>query len=169
MPCVRLRPIALAIALTCFLLFIIGPLVVAVALLVLARWDVSIPVALGAGAFVALSGYSMSSSIQWVELDGWVIRGRRLFTRKIFELRVADIVDAHALNTNCLGPTENAILDFMLQTSNRGFVLLFRDGSRLPLIRADMSGLDQFLGMLAAQMKAIRNREGENVPSESDG
>ena len=56
----------------------------------------------------SLIGWTMSSSIQWVELDGWVIRGRRLFTRKIFELQVADITDAHALNTNALGPMENA-------------------------------------------------------------
>ena len=62
------------------------------------------------------------------------------------------------LNTNALGPMENAILDFMLQTKNRGFMLHFRDGSKLPLIRADMSGLDGFLGELAAKMKVLRTQ-----------
>jgi hypothetical protein len=157
--CVRLRPIALGVALTCFLLFIGGPLIGAAVVLVLAPWDVSIPVTLGAVAFVALIGYSMSSSIHWVELDGGSIRGRRLFTRKRIELQVSDIVDAHALYKSSPGPIAGAILDFMLEPSNRGFVLHFRDGSKLLLIKADMSGLDHFMGQLAAQFTVTRNRE----------
>ena len=35
--------------------------------------------------------------------------------------------------------------------------LIFKDGTRIPLIRADMSGLDAFLGHLAEQMKHARS------------
>src|SRR5436305_13170943 len=98
-PCVKLRPIALAIAVTCFLTFIVAPLAVAVGFLILAPRDVSIPVTLGVDGLVALLGHGMSSSIHWVELDGGIIRGRRVFTRKLTELRVCDIVEAHGTRT----------------------------------------------------------------------
>jgi hypothetical protein len=152
LPCVRLRPVILAVAVACILTFFVTPLVGAAAVLVLAPPAVGIPVALGAGIFAAILGYAMSSSYQWVELDAGILRGRRLLTRKIVELKVTDIVDAQPIHTNFLGPTENAILDALLKTSNRGYQLHFRDGTRLALIRADMSGLDEFLGALAEQL-----------------
>jgi len=154
--CVKLRPVALVIAVTCFLAFIVAPLVVAVGFLILTPWDVSIPVTLGVVAFVVLIGYGMSSSIHWVELDGSIIRGRRLFTRKLIELRVYDIVEAHGSRTLPMGPLEDATLDFMLQTRDPGFVLIFRDGRKIPLVKADMTGLAAFFGQLAAQMKCER-------------
>jgi hypothetical protein len=154
--CVKLRPITLAVAVTCFLTFIVAPLAVAVGFLILAPWDVSIPVTLGVVVLVALLGYGMSSSIHWVELDGSIIRGRRLFTRKLIELRVCDIVEAHGIRTQPMGPLENAVLDFMLQTRDPGFVLIFRDGTKIPLVKADMTGLAAFFGQLAAQIKCER-------------
>jgi hypothetical protein len=153
---VKLRPIILAIATACILAFLVAPLVVAVAVLIVARPGVSVPVALGAVAFVTIVGYAMSSSLQWVELDGDVIRGRRLLTRKIVVYRVGDIVDAKPIHTDYLGKLENAVLDFLLDTSNRGYQLFFRDGSRIPLIRADMSGVDAFLAALAAALERDR-------------
>src|SRR2546423_6529356 len=92
LPCVRLRPVFVVMALGCFTLFLAVPLAVAVAVLVLAPLNVSVWVALGAVAFVLGSGWAMSSSYQWIELDNGVIRGRRLLTRRIFEKQVGDIV-----------------------------------------------------------------------------
>ena len=161
LPCARLRLIILVIALTCFLLFLIAPLVAAVAVLILKPLVIGIPVALVAVVFVASAGYLMSSSNQWVELDGGIIRCRRLLTRKIVELQVSDIVNAQPIHTNYLSSNKNFILDNLLGTSNRGYQLFFRDGTRLPLIRADTSGLDEFLGALAEQMP--HNRQDSKV------
>jgi hypothetical protein len=161
LPCVKLRPVILTVAVAIILLLLVGPLVLAVMLIITARPLVSIPSAVGLVGFVALMGYLMSSSLQWVELDGDVLRGRRLLTRKIVEFRISDIVDAKPIRTDMLGPTQNAILDFLLDTSNRGYQLFFRDGSRLPLIRADLSGLDPFLAALGEQL--ARNRQ-ESAP-----
>ena len=152
-PCVRLRPICLAIAAVCILIFLVGPLAIAITVLIYARAEVSITVALGAMVFVAAIGYAMSSSLQWVELGDGIIRGRRLLTRKIVTQRVSDIVTVQRLNSNALGPLENALMNFLLDTTNRGYQLHFRDGSRIPLIRADMSGLDPFLEALAEQLR----------------
>jgi UDP-2,3-diacylglucosamine pyrophosphatase LpxH len=69
---------------------------------------------------------------------------------------VGDIVDAHRINTHYLGDAQNAILDFLLKTSDRGLQLVFRDGSRLGLIRADMSGIDEFLQALTERMTLER-------------
>jgi hypothetical protein len=154
--CVKLRPITLTIAVTGFLTFVVAPLAVAVGFLILAPWDVSIPVTLGLVVLVALLGHSMLSSIHWVELDGSIIRGRRLFTRRLIELRVCDIVEAHGSRTQPVGPLEDAVLDFMLQTRDPGFVLVFRDGTKIPFVKADMTGLAAFFGQLAAQIKCER-------------
>lgn len=161
LPCARLRPIILAVAAACILTFLVGPIVAAVVAVVFAPVGIAVPAALGAVAFAAVMGYLMSSSYQWVEVDGGTIRGRRLLTRKVVEMRVADITEAKPIHTNYLGALENALLDFLLDTSNRGFQLFFRDGSRLPLIRADMSGVDEFLGAVAEQLRAIREAAGE--------
>jgi hypothetical protein len=155
-PRVKLRPICLAIAVGCILSFLVVPLIGAAAVLILAPPAVGIPIALGAVAFAALLGYLMSSSYHWVELDGDTIRGCRLLTRKIVEMRVGDIVDAHRINTQYLGNAQNAILDFLLKTSDRGLQLSFRDGRRLALIRADMSGIDEFLQALTERMAIHR-------------
>ncbi len=162
LPCARLRLITLVVALTCFILLLVAPLVVAVAVLILKPLVIAIPVALIAVVFVAAAAYLMSSSNQWVELDGGIIRCRRLLTRKVVELKVSDIVNAQPIHTNYLSSNQNAFLDDLLETSNRGYQLFFRDGTRLPLIRLDMSGLDEFLGALAEQMP--HNRQ-ESSPS----
>lgn len=155
-PRVCLRPICLAIAMGCILTFLVMPLIGAMAALILAPAAVGISIALGAIAFVALLGYLMSSSYHWVELGGDTIRGCRLLTRKIVELKVGDIVDAHRINTQYLGDAQNALLDFLLKTSDRGLQLMFRDGTRLALIRADMSGIDEFLHALTERMALQR-------------
>jgi len=157
-PLVRLRPVIVGVAVACILLLLVGPLAAAAVVLALAPLGVGVPVTLGAVVFVAVVGYAMSSSVQWVELDGDVIRERRLLTRRIVEHRVGDIVDAKPIHTNYLGPLQNAILDALLDTTNRGFQLFFRDGTRLALIRADMSGIDPFLGALAERLG--RERQG---------
>src|SRR5207244_11777203 len=112
-----------------------------------------------------VSGRVMARSVHWVELDGDVIRERRLLTRRVVEHRVEEVVDARPIHTDFLGKTQNAVLDFLLDTSNRGYQLFFRDGSRLALIRVDMSGIDPFLGALAARLKVVR--EGAAFPARS--
>ena len=53
-----------------------------------------------------------------------------------------------------MGYAEGAVLDAMMGTSNRGYELRFRDGSKLGLVRGDMAGLDEFLKVLAAEIAA---------------
>jgi len=57
------------------------------------------------------------------------------------------------------------VLDFMLQTRDPGFVLIFRDGTRIPLVKADVTGLAAFFGQLAAQMKCERTASERSVLS----
>ena len=149
---IHLRPVFVVMAMGCFTLFLVVPLVVAVAVVVLAPANVSAYVAPGAVLFVVLMAWAMSSSFQWVELDGGVIRGRRLLTRRMFEKPVAEIVSVKPLNSNAMGAAENFVLDAMMVTSNRGYELRFRDGSKLGLVRGDMKGLDDFLKALAAEI-----------------
>lgn len=155
---VRLRPVFVVMAMGCMTLFLVLPLVVAAVVLVVARPGVSVWVALGSVAFVAVIGYSMSSSVQWVELDGGVIRWRGLLTRRVREQPVSELVVALPLHSNLMGPLENAVLDAMMKTSNRGFELRFRDGTRLGLVRGDMAGLDEFLGELAKELARLRGK-----------
>lgn len=156
-PSATLRPVIVAVAVSFMLLLLVAPLVAAALALATAPPGIGISIAVGAVLFVGVMGYVMSSSFQWVELGDGVIRGRRLLTRRVVEYRVADLVDAKPINTDTLGPMQNAILDALLDTRNRGYQLVFRDGRRLPLIRADMSGIDPFLGALAEQLRAIRD------------
>ena len=114
----------------------------------------SVYIAPGAVGFSALMAWAMSSSVQWVELDNGVLRARRLLTRKIVAHRVSDIVAVRPLNSNAMGPLENALADVMMGTSNRGYELRFRDGSKLGLVRGDMTGLDEFLKVPAAEIAA---------------
>lgn len=156
LPCARLRFLVLVLAATCLLVLLVAPLVVAVAVLIREPLVIGVPVAGVAVVFVASAGYLASSSNQWVELDGGIIRCRRLLTRKIVEHKVSDIVDAQPIHTNYLSAKENAFLDDLFETSNRGYQLFFRDGTKLALIRLDMSGLNEFLAALAEQMPRDR-------------
>ena len=83
-----------------------------------------------------------------------MLRARRLLTRRIVTHRVRDIVAVKPLNSTYMGPLENALADRMMGTSNRGYELRFRDGSKLGLVRGDMRGLDAFLKVLAAEIAA---------------
>jgi hypothetical protein len=160
-PRVRLRPIVFGVAVTIILLLLAGPFVAAAYVFTIAPVGLGIAALVGAVVIAGVSGRVMARSVHWVELDGDVIRERRLLTRKIVEHRVEEIVDARPIHTDYLGTTQNAVLDFLLDTSNRGYQLFFRDGSRLALIRVDMSGLDPFLEALAEQLR--KTREGDSV------
>ncbi|MBN9523056.1 hypothetical protein J0H58_31840 [bacterium] len=160
LPRVRLRPAFVVMAMGCMTVFLAVPLVVAVVVLILAPPGVSVWVALAGVAFVAVIGYAMSSSVQWVELDGGVIRWRGLLTRRVREKPVGELVDALPLHSNLMGPLENAILDAMMKTSNRGYELRFRDGTKLGLVRGDMAGLDEFLDALAKELARTREEYG---------
>jgi hypothetical protein len=48
------------------------------------------------------------------------------------------------------------VLDALMRTSNRGYELRFRDGTRIGLVRGDMAGLDEFLVALADQLRKMR-------------
>jgi hypothetical protein len=128
---------------------------------IFAPLNVSAWVTLVAVWFVARIGYFMSSSVQWVELDGGMIRTRQLLTRKLVERPVADIGDARPLRSEAMGPLENALMDALLKTTNREYEIRFRDGTRLGLVRGEIAGLDQFLGALAAEL--ARRREGDRI------
>jgi hypothetical protein len=155
-PCVRLRTAVLGVAVVIILLLLVGPFVAAAYVFAVAPVGLGIAATVGAVVVAGVSGRVLARNVHWVELDGDVIRERRLLTRKIVEHRVADVVDARPIHTDYLGRTQNAVLDFLLDTSNRGYQLFFRDGSRLALIRADMCGLDPFLGALAEQLRKVR-------------
>jgi hypothetical protein len=57
-----------------------------------------------------------------------------------------------------MGPLENALADRMTGTSNRGYELRFRDGTKLGLVRGDVRGLDAFLDVPAAEIAARRGK-----------
>jgi hypothetical protein len=61
-------------AMGCMTLFLAVPLAVALGVLIFAPLNVSVWVVLGAVAFVQGIGYTMSSNVQWVELDNGVPR-----------------------------------------------------------------------------------------------
>ncbi|MFO0795840.1 MAG: hypothetical protein U0804_00025 [Gemmataceae bacterium] len=160
-PRVRLRPVFVVLAMGCVTLFLVVPLGVALVVLIFAPLSISVWVALGVVALVVVVSYAMSSSVHWVELDGDTIRWRGLLTRRIREKPVRELVDALPLNSKLMGPLENAILDAMMKTSNRGYELRFRDGTKLGLVRGDMAGLDEFLGALAEEMARQRIASGD--------
>jgi hypothetical protein len=142
---IRLRPSLVILAIVFILLFVGVPLAIGVTVLLLAPAEVGIPTALGSLAFVGLLFWGMSSSYQWIEIHDDVIRGRKLLSRRIVEHRIADVVRILPLHSKLMGDLENMVLDALLKTSNRGYALQFRDGSKMGLVRGDMIGLDDFL------------------------
>ncbi len=149
---VRLRTPFVVMAGCSFVLFLGVPLVVAVAVLLLAPFRVSVWVAPGCVAFVAGLGYAMSSSFQWVELRDGIIRGKKLLTRAVVERPVEEIVRILPLHSAAMGPLTNAVMDAAMGTSNRGYELRFRDGLKLGLVRGDMAGLDAFMDSLRDEL-----------------
>ncbi len=149
---IRLRLPFVIMAVVCFALFLGGPLAIAVAVLLLAPASVSVWVALGCVAFVAVLGYAMSSSYHWIETGGGVIRGKKLLTRRVIERPVGEIVRVVPLHSKLMGPLENAVLDAAMGTSNRGYELRFQDGLKMGLVRGDMAGLDEFMAALRDEL-----------------
>jgi hypothetical protein len=149
---IRLRLPFVIMAVVCFALFLGGPLAIAVAVLLLAPAHVSVWVAPGCVAIVAALGYAMSSSYQWVEIAGGVIRGKKLLTRSVVERPLREIVRISPLNSRAMGPLENAIMDAAMKTSNRGYELRFQDGLKMGLVRGDVAGLDAFMRTLREQL-----------------
>ncbi|HVK08807.1 MAG TPA: hypothetical protein VM597_08535 [Gemmataceae bacterium] len=153
---VRLRPAFVVLAVAFVTLFVVAPVAVAVLALALAPFEVAAWVAVAAVAFAGLLVYAMSSSNQWVELDGGVIRAKRLVTRRVLTRHVRDLVAIEALHSDLMGSLENLALDGLLKTSNRGYELRFRDGTKVGLVRGDMAGLDEFLVALADELRTNR-------------
>ena len=153
---IHLRPVFVVLAVTFFFLFLVCPILIAAVVLALAPNRVGIPVALFAVVFVLILGYAMSSSYQWVELDGSIIRAKRLLTRTVVDRPISELVDAAALNSKAMGHLENALMDAVLKTSNRGYELRFRDGTKIGLVRGEMAGFEEFLGALAEAIRKER-------------
>jgi hypothetical protein len=149
---IHMRPVFVVMAAGCVALFLLGPLAAAVLVVVCAPADVSMYLAPGLVGFMVIMAWAMSSSVQWIELNDGVLRARRLLTRRVLEQRVSDIVAVKPLRSTYMGPMENALADLMMGTSNRGYELRFRDGSKLGLVRGDLLGLDEFLQVLAEQI-----------------
>jgi hypothetical protein len=149
---IRLRLPFAVMAVVCFALFLGAPLAIAVTVVLLAPADVSVWLAPGCVAFVAVLGYAMSSSYQWVEIGGGVIRGKKLLTRSVVERPICEIVRISPLNSRAMGPLQNVVLDAAMKTSNRGYELRFQDGLKMGLVRGDMAGLDDFMRTLREQL-----------------
>ena len=153
---IHLRPVFVVLAVTFFFLFLVCPILIAAVVLAVAPNRVGIPVALFAVVFVLILGYAMSSSYQWVELDGSIIRAKRLLTRTVVDRPISELVDEAALNSKAMGHLENALMDAVLKTSNRGYELRFRDGTKIGLVRGEMAGFEEFLGALAEAIRKER-------------
>jgi hypothetical protein len=149
---IRLRWPFVIMAVVFVLLFVALPLGIGVTVVLLAPPEVGVPVVLGVAAFSALLFWAMSSSYHWIELRGDVLRGRKLLTRRLVVRRVDDIVRILPLHSQLMGDLENLVLDAFLKTSNRGYELRFRDGSKVGLVRGDMAGLDEFMVALADRL-----------------
>jgi hypothetical protein len=135
---------------TVAVLFVVGPLAIATALLTVAppaaRPYGLIPLALGLGI-----AWLMSRNNSWVELDGDLLREHRLFTGIIVERSIADITRISPLQSAGVGLADMA-LDAILKTSNRGFVIYFEYGRRISLVRGDAGGIDPLMEALAVRM-----------------
>jgi hypothetical protein len=144
---IRLRLPFVIMAFVSFVLFLGCPLMIAVIVLALAPLHVSVWVALGCVAFTAALGYAMSSSYQWIEIDGKTIRGRKMLTRRLVKKPVGQIKQVVPLVSHVRG-LANVAMDAILKTKNRGYLLRFRDGSQVGLVRGDMIGIDDFMDSL---------------------
>jgi hypothetical protein len=168
--CVKLRVGVVLIVLFVTLLFLVGPFVGAAYVFFIAPPWVGLLALIGAIFIAGVSARAISRGVLWVELDGDVIRERRLLTRRIIEHKVEDIVGIKALHTEFLGDEINKFVTDLLDTSNRGYQFFFSDGSRLPLIRLDMTGLDPFLVSLAEKIKEVQSqRNGSEALTKEKG
>jgi hypothetical protein len=107
---------------------------------------------LGLFAFSLYLGYTLSRTNLWVESEGETIRERRLLTGFIVERLLTEITEIVPLISGVGGITE-AVMDAILRTPNRGFLIRFQEGRRIVLIRGEAKGLDEF-------MTALRDRLG---------
>jgi hypothetical protein len=107
---------------------------------------------LGLFAFSLYLGYTLSRTNLWVESEGETIRERRLLTGSIVERLLTEITEIVPLISGVGGITE-AVMDAILRTPNRGFLIRFQEGRRIVLIRGEAKGLDEF-------MSALRDRLG---------
>jgi hypothetical protein len=109
---------------------------------------------LGLGLFVfsLYLGYTLSRTNLWVESEGDTVRERRLLTGSIVERWLAEVTEIVPLVSGVGGITE-AVMDAILRTPNRGFLIRFQEGRRIVLIRGETKGLDEF-------MTALRERLG---------
>lgn len=91
-----------------------------------------------------LVAYLMFENFAWVELDQRTLRGKQFWTRFMIEHDIEDITTIVPMSSGSIGLSE-VLLDFLLRTSNRGFLINFRAGPRLVLLRGDMSGVDDLI------------------------
>src|SRR5262245_7590594 len=75
-PCVRLRPAVLGLAVGFTLLLLVGPFVAAAYVFTVAPVGLGIAALLGAVVVAGLCARGLARGVQWVELDGGVIRER---------------------------------------------------------------------------------------------
>lgn len=172
MHAVRLRPAFVVLAVVFSALFLGGPLAVAVLVLIFAPFSIAVWVALACIAFAGVLVYAMSSSNQWVELNDGVIRAKRLLTRRVVTQDIRHIVTIKELNSAAMGPLENLVLDALMKTSNRGYELRFRDGTKIGLVRGDMARAGRVprgpgrptQGVEGGELTPPVNQEGQQLP-----
>jgi hypothetical protein len=146
----KLKVGIILVAGTASLTFVGGSLASGVAVLALAGQPglIAGPIMIAVALLVA---YFVSSTNLWVEVAGDTIRERRLFTGKVIEREVADVSKVVPLFSGVGGATE-VVMDAMLGTTNRGYVIRFRSGGKIGLVRGDNSGVDEFMVALKSQL-----------------
>lgn len=108
----------------------------------------------GLGLFI---GYQMVENFSWVELEDSTLRAQRFWTRAIYEQDVSQITSIVPLKSVAVGVegmVQEAVMNRLMGTSNRGFFINFESGPRFALIRGDMRDIDEL-------MVALKERLGE--------
>ncbi|QEL19372.1 hypothetical protein [Limnoglobus roseus] len=88
---------------------------------------------------VAFLLYLVSMSYQWIELDGEVIRGRKLISRRLHEWPVNQVVEVSIPSAE---PTDG-------KPKSQNYRIGFEDGTSIILVAGEMNGIAEFMAALA--------------------
>jgi hypothetical protein len=149
---IKLRLPFIIMAAIAYFFLLACPVMGSVGFMILAPARFGVPFGLGVITFSTLVAYVMSGSYQWIEICGDIIRVKNLLTRRVVVRAVADMIRVEPLFTPRQMLANAAIKDPALK-KNRGYLLRFRGGFEVGLVRSEMAGLDRF-------MEELRDRLG---------
>lgn len=152
------RKIVTAMALVFGPLISLGPVAGGVVLLLKAPAALAIPASLLLLAWAVFAGHQLSLTYDWVELDGTMIRGQKFWSRCLVERRIDDVIQIVPLQAVLRDAVENQVIDILWGTTNRGYEIRFREGTRVLLIRGDMIAVDEFMAELWERMSVRWNQ-----------